>query len=522
MPNDASYSHCHRTSILIVDDQPDSLRVLAAILEEAGYFVRKAASSQFALKTATTTQPDLILLDVNMPVVDGYETCRQLKRQPQTQTIPIIFVSALEATADKLKAFEAGGVDYITKPFNMAEVLARVSTQLRVHQLQHQLQSQAQALQTQNAQLQLEIRERNRIEAELRQTEAKYRSIFENASEGIFQMTTAGQYLSVNPALAKIYGYESPAELMSCVTDVGQQIYSDPQQYSQLISYLEEYGQLVGAVSEVCRKDGSKIWVMENLHRVQDTENNFLYYEGTVQDITERRQIEIQLHQQRLETERLLTNMLPQLIAKRLKTNNHTIAEQFDQVGVLFADLVGFTATAAQMPAHQLVNLLNEIFSIFDHLVEQHGLEKIKTIGDAYMVAAGIPTPKAGALEAIAHLALDMQEAIGQFCRPDGRPFELRIGLSVGPVIAGVIGLKKFAYDLWGNTVNVASRMESTSLPGKIQVTEEVYRQLKGKFLFSSRGPVPVRGLGSVSTYFLCDRLPCSAYPPVQSSLKVS
>ncbi|NJN01556.1 MAG: response regulator [Leptolyngbyaceae cyanobacterium SL_1_1] len=380
MANDSSYLDRNPHSILIIDDQPDNLRVLATILEGADYFVRKAVNSEFALKTAATTQPDLILLDINMPVIDGYEICRQLKRQPQTQTIPVIFVSALESTTDKLRAFEVGGVDYITKPFHIAEVLARVNTQLRVYQLQRQLRSQTQALQAQNTQLQLEIRERHRVEVELRQ--------------------------------------------------------------------------------------------------------------------------------QRAETERLLTNMLPQMIAKRLKTNSHTIAEQFDEVGVLFADLVGFSATAAQMPASQLVNLLNEIFSTFDSLVEQHGLEKIKTIGDAYMVAAGIPVPKTGSLEAIAHLALDMQVAIGQFSRPDGSPFELRIGLSVGPVIAGVIGLKKFAYDLWGNTVNVASRMESTSLPSKIQVTEEVYRQLKGQFAFSSRGQVPIRGLGSVKTYFLSDRLP--------------
>ena len=155
------------------------------------------------------------------------------------------------------------------------------------------------------------------------------------------------------------------------------------------------------------------------------------------------------------------------------------------------------------MEAKALVKLLNEIFSTFDRLAEKYGLEKIKTIGDAYMAAAGLPTPRPDHIDAVASMALDMQSAIRQFQRPDGTAFQLRIGISTGPVIAGVIGVRKFAYDLWGDTVNLASRMESTGIPERIQVTPEVYERLKHHYHFESRGTVFVKGQGNVETYWL-------------------
>jgi len=154
----------------------------------------------------------------------------------------------------------------------------------------------------------------------------------------------------------------------------------------------------------------------------------------------------------------------------------------------------------------QMVRLLNDVFSTFDALAERHGLEKIKTIGDAYMAVGGLPHPRPGHTEAIADMALDMLATIPRFRRADGTALQLRVGLHVGPVVAGVMGTKKFSYDLWGDTVNVASRMESHGLPGHVQVSQAVYERLMGDFTFEARGLVPIKGMEPTPTYLLCGR----------------
>lgn len=492
-------------TILIVDDVPDNLQVLAQILAAEGYQVRKAVNGQVALRTVALAPPTLILLDITMAGMDGYVVCQQLKADPQTERIPIIFISALDQTVNKVKGFELGGVDYITKPFQAPEVLARVKTQLQIYTLQHQLRTQTELLQQQNYQLQMEVQIRQRAEAHLREAEEKYRSIFENANEGIFQITAEGKYLAANPALARILGYASSADLMASVPDIGQ-IYVAPKRRLEVIALLKVDQNIADVESEVYCKDQHKIWISESIRAVYNSQGEFLFYEGTVQDITERRQTEQFLRQERIRAERLLINILPQRIAQRLKASPLTIADGLDNASVLFADLVNFTAMSLVLPAQQVVDLLNQIFSAFDELVEQYDLEKIKTIGDAYMVAGGVPLPRADHLEAIAHLALDMQQVIQQFSQPDGQPFSLRIGINAGPIVAGVIGKKKLTYDLWGHTVNLASRMETTSLPGKIQVPVTVYEQLRQKFVFESRGSIEAQGIGRIETYFLGDR----------------
>ena len=206
---------------------------------------------------------------------------------------------------------------------------------------------------------------------------------------------------------------------------------------------------------------------------------------------------------EKAKSERLLLNILPAPIAQQLKEEERTIADSFPEVTVLFADIVGFTELSAQTPAIELVEILNVIFSEFDQLTDEHGLEKIKTIGDAYMVVGGLPAPKPNHAEAIAAMALDMQDRITEFCTDTGKALSIRIGINTGPVIAGIIGTKKFIYDLWGDTVNIASRMESHGIPGSIQVTEATYQRLKKHYVFEERGPVQVKGKGKMNCYLL-------------------
>jgi class 3 adenylate cyclase len=213
------------------------------------------------------------------------------------------------------------------------------------------------------------------------------------------------------------------------------------------------------------------------------------------------------LELERARSEGLLRNMLPEAIAERLKQREEgVIADAFSEVTVLFADIVDFTSHAERSPPEATVGLLNDLFSQFDALTEARGLEKIKTIGDAYMVAGGLPDPRPDHAVAVAELALGMLELAAGCRLSDGGPVRLRIGIATGPVLAGVIGRRRFSYDLWGDTVNTASRMETTGVPGCIQVTKQTRELLGERYLFQQRGRIQVKGKGTMRTYFLSGR----------------
>jgi adenylate cyclase len=209
------------------------------------------------------------------------------------------------------------------------------------------------------------------------------------------------------------------------------------------------------------------------------------------------------LDSEKQRSEALLLNILPVDIAARLKAREEPLADSHENVSVLFADLAGFTSISRKMSAADLVGLLNDLFSRFDKLVQQHGAEKIKTIGDAYMVAVGLNGSVAGHAEKIADLALGMQQAFGAFRRDNKVDLKLRIGVHSGAVIAGVIGKQKFSYDLWGDTVNLASRMESEGVPDRIQISAETWEMLSDRYRTSPRGEIRIKGHRPRATYFL-------------------
>jgi len=235
-----------------------------------------------------------------------------------------------------------------------------------------------------------------------------------------------------------------------------------------------------------------------------------------VERTSQLREANQQLVVEQEKSDKLLLNILPESIAHQLKEGESSIADGFAEATILFADLVNFTQLSQKLPPSELVALLNEIFSRFDRLTEKHGLEKIKTIGDAYMVVGGLPNPRPDHAEAIADMALDMQTELLMFCLEKGHQCEIRIGINTGPVIAGVIGTKKFIYDLWGDTVNVASRMESHGIEGEIQVTASTYKRLKHSFMLKRRGTIDVKGKGEMETYFLIGRKKSKQLAPLQ------
>jgi class 3 adenylate cyclase len=329
--------------ILIVDDTPANIQTLSATLKEKGYQISVATNGRQALDVVARVHPDLILLDVVMPEMDGFETCRRLKESEGTRAIPVIFLTARTETADIVQGFELGAVDYVAKPFNAHELLARVNTHLTI----------------------------------------------------------------------------------------------------------------------------------DRLHR---------------------------------ENERLLLSILPAPIAERLKSGTESIADHFAEVSVLFADIVDFTVHSGGMAPKPLVALLDDLFTVFDGLASRHQVEKIKTIGDCYMAVCGVPNPRADHAGALADMALEMIGCLREFNQSHGTSLRVRIGINIGPVVAGVIGRSKFIYDLWGDTVNTASRMESTGLPDRVQVTESAQRALGGQFDLEERGEVEIKGKGRLRTWFLLGR----------------
>jgi PAS domain S-box-containing protein len=482
--------------ILIVDDNPDNVELLFFFLSDSNFVVEVANDGKSAIQKIEASPPDLILLDVMMPGIDGFETCRRLKANESTRDIPVIFMTALSETVDKVTGFSVGAVDYITKPVQEEVLKARINTHLTIRKLNRNLVEQ-------NQQLQQEIRERQQKEAELRLSNQAIAAssngiVIADASKPDIPITY------VNPAFERLTGYTAEDVIgRNCRFLQGQD--TDQPALDELREALRA-GKGCTVVLSNYRKDGTRFWNELTISPIYDPNGKVTHFVGIQTDITERKQAQEALHDQQEQTENLLLNILPKPIAEQLKREPSTIADSFEEVSVLFADLVGFTEFSSHRSAKELVEFLNVIFSKFDELVEKHGLEKIKTIGDAYMVVAGLPMPRPDHAEAIAQMALDMQQALTEVNTKTGEAFSMRIGINSGSAVAGVIGLRKFSYDLWGDTVNTASRMESLGIPGEIQVTTETYERLRAQYLFEERGIIPVKGKGEMTTYLLKGR----------------
>ncbi len=413
-----------------------------------------------------------------------------------------------------------GGGPFITKAENLNQAILLLQTFMGVMTITALL-------------LAATVTERTLAEKSLRQSEIKYRELVENAHSIIVRLDQEGNITFFNEFAEKFFEY-SQEEIVgkSAIGTIVPETDNAGQNLAKMIKYILKYpDRYINNENENIKKSGERVWVAWSNKPLFDTEANFtgLLCIGT--DITDRRRAEIALQQlneelekrveertnalqetlsklqeQQDKSEKLLLNILPEAIADRLKEDESTIADTFTNVTILFADIVGFTPLSARLSPSRVVYVLNDIFSAFDQLAEKHGLEKIKTIGDAYMVVGGLPTPRHDHAEAIAEMALDMQEEISRLSAIHNQSFSIRVGINSGPVVAGVIGIKKFIYDLWGDSVNTASRMESQGIPGCIQVTEVTYEILKDKFFLEKRGMIEVKGKGKMVTYLLKGR----------------
>ncbi len=340
--------------ILVVDDEPLNREMLLRRLARMGFTTTGAPNGQVALEVMAHEPFDLVLLDIMMPVMDGYETLDRLKADRKLRHIPVVMLTALDEVASTVRCIEAGAEDYVPKPFNPVILRARIGASLEKKRLRDQERA-----------------------------------------------------------------------------------------------YLAE------------------------------------------------------IQSERAKSERLLLNVLPKAIGDRLKAGEQTIVDAVPEATVMFADIVGFTRIAASFSAARTVSLLNEIFSEFDALSELKGLEKIKTIGDAYMVVGGVPLPQADHAVRCAKMAFEMLNAMHHFNLRHQFKWQLRIGLHTGPLVAGIIGSIKFSYDLWGDTVNIASRLESHGEPDIPQVSQITADLLKEHFVLEERGDIDLKNRGMIKTYRL-------------------
>jgi len=378
--------------ILIVDDLDFNVHILDRILRNAGYsFIASTTNSLEVCALHRENRYDLILLDIEMPGMDGFQVMEDLKEIEQDDYLPVIVITA--QPDHKLRALNLGAKDFVSKPFDLAEVLARVHNLLEVRLLHEESKNHSKVL-----------------EQSLLEVKASHEVILRQSAE---------------------------------------------------------------------------------VERLYD------------QVVAEQKM-----------TDRLLLNVLPQAIVGRLKEQSGAIAvnfppliaDSFPDVTVLFADIVGFTKFSAGVSPEKLVVLLNEIFTSFDSIADNCGLEKIKTIGDAYMAVAGIPVPADDHVARAAHMALDMIDALAAFNERNGYTLQMRIGINSGAVVAGVIGKRKFIYDLWGDTVNTASRMESHGVAGRVHMTDVSRQRLGEPFEMEERGIIDIKGIGEMHTWFLTGR----------------
>ena len=332
--------------------------------------------------------------------------------------------------------------------------------------------------------------------------------LLSSTGEGIYGVDLDGNCTFANPACLRILGFSSDTDLLG--RNMHELVHhtlpnGDPYPMTECQIYLAfKEGRGVHVENEVMwRADGTS-FPAEYWSYPVEQDRNTIGSVLTFVDITERRNLERKLRTEHERAERLLLNVLPASIAEQLKAHpGKTIAHKYDQITALFADVVGFTPLSARLTAEEAVGLLNELFTAFDRMAALYDLEKIKTMGDGYMVVAGAPTLRKDDCDAIARLALDMRDWTNDRVDEDGIKLRLRIGINSGSAVGAVIGTTKFAYDMWGDTINVASRMESSGEPGRIQVARGAYSRLQNEYVLEPRGAIDIKGKGRLETWFL-------------------
>jgi adenylate cyclase len=453
-----THSHAGGT-VLIVDDTPGNLRLLSSALVQQGYAVRNAINGSLALSGAKTIRPDLILLDIMMPGMDGYEVCRRLKQDPQTQDIPIIFISAIDGSVDKVKAFEVGGVDYVSKPFQIEEVLVRIEHQLRISNLQSRLEEQ-------NLRLQEDSQNRQSLEL-------YYQQLWEGSSDGMYRTTADGSLTAVNQACAEIMGYDSPQQMVEIAKNVAD-FYTQPARWHEFVAQMQQQGQVINFESEMRQRSGEVIWITTTAQSMTNDVGQVLSYEGRIQEMQDKNVI-AQRENSRRRLRRLLVSLFPKAIAKQFISDpQNRFAQAFSQA-TLLSIAVDAADLVAQGNPQKIIDSFNQILGIVETVAVRHGLEHIRSMGNTVLVAAGIPTVQSDHADRMVRFALDLKQ--------QNVPLSLRMGIHSGPVVAGIVGGdQRLAYELYGETFTLTQDLAHQSHPNQILITSTTQKVLTGTY----------------------------------------
>lgn len=350
-----------------------------------------------------------------------------------------------------------------------------------------------------------DITKRKSYEKELR----KLSNAVQQTEDSILISDVNGHIEYVNNAFEKTYGYSSE-EILGKTPSILKSGYHDEEFYKELWNTVKDKRTFKGTILNK-KKDGTTYWVQQTISPILGEDGEIINFVSVNKDITELRK-RIENEMELLKADNLLLNILPEPIAKRLKNGETSIADYFDEVSVIFIDIVGFTHMSSMSKPHDIVKELNKIFTILDKLSEKYGIEKIKTLGDCYMAASGVPVKKSDHARSIALMALETRKLMEGYKTAEGFEVKFRMGIDCGPVVAGVIGEKKFIYDLWGQSVNTASRMKDSCDIDKIHCTERFIKCLKSEtipeysstqFIFSEKEKIDIKGIGEMTTHYL-------------------
>jgi adenylate cyclase len=477
--------------ILVVDDSPTIRAIAEASLTELNHNVTVSHDATNALELLHQFPIQLVILDWMMPGMDGIELATTIRNTFTDRYTYIIMLTAKDGITDMVLGLESGIDDFMIKPFDKRELNARIKIGERIINLENQLREN------------LDL---------MNQSRQEWAATTEAIPQLICLLDAEGNVIRSNGTLSgwqlarpdEIAGRKLHNLLRRIFPEFATQIRQQWVEASLLLSKGRNYN-----------FDGIDTDTQRYFHVQYEPIGDLIIAEHSfaavsIQDTTTQKTLELELisakqqvEEEHDKSERLLLNILPPPIAERLKQNEETIAESFDEVSVLFADIVGFTALSRHTSPHKLVDLLNTIFTRFDQLAVHHQLEKIKTIGDAYLVVGGLSVANPEHLHSIINMGLDMNNAINEVNALWNHDLSIRIGIDCGSVVAGVIGENKLIYDLWGDTVNTASRMESSGIKGHLQVTEAVYNNTYSFFNFQTRGNIEVKGIGAINTYIL-------------------
>lgn len=484
------------TTILVVDDTEINLNLITSLLSYSGYTIITAHDGYEALEVMNQQTIQLLVVDWMMPRMDGIQLIRTIREQFQEPYRYIIMLTGNKERDAVITGLSAGADDFITRPFSTSELEARIAIGVRIIELE------------------------NRMRELILQTE-RAKQIWEATTDSIVQLICLlnrdGKVLRANGVVEK-WRLSSAYQAKGVhISDLLGKVYRDAGAKLATIWQTAKEKLVQGMEYSVeCRDDKLDTYFDIHFQPINPfgglSEQEDAFAAVSIQDVTQSKKLELSLQEanaqlaiERDKADNVLLNILPRAIAERLKAGESTIAEYHECATVLFADLVGFTPLTVALSPRQLMEILNTVFSTFDSMTKQYQTEKIKTIGDSYMVVAGVLDPQPDHAQRIAKLALAMMHMMKVINDHIGIDLELRIGIDSGHVVAGVIGTTKLSYDLWGDVVNTASRMESTGQAGKIQVTARAYELLKDDFILEERGLIDVKGKGMTLTYWLLD-----------------